>query len=165
LSLRRRWPLCEREAANGNLLEDPDRMRKMASLVLWLTLGVLISACSGSPKPLKVSGQLKNNDKPYTAPKGAMVTIVFTPVVEAGAPFDSYPAKFNRGDSSFTVAGKSEQGIPPGKYRISVQQFVSDPTAQINEMNARFKSEKSAVIRDVTDETPIIIDLAKPTGK
>jgi len=140
-------------------------MRKMPFLVLWLTLGFLIPACSGSPKPLKVSGQLKNNDKPYTAPKGAMVTIEFTPVVEAGTPFDRYPAKFNREDSSFTVAGRSEQGIPPGKYRISVQQFVSDPTAQINEMNARFTAEKSAIVREVADETPIIIDLAKPAGK
>ena len=134
-------------------------------MVIWLALGVLIPACSSGPKPLKVTGQLKNNDKPYTAPKGAMVTIVFAPVVEAGAPFDTYPAIFKREDSSFTVPGKSEQGIPPGKYRISVQQFVADPTAQINEMNARFSPEKSAIVRDVADETPIIIDLAKPTGK
>jgi hypothetical protein len=140
-------------------------MRKMSFMVIWLALGVLIPACSSSPKSLKVSGQLKNNGKPYTAPQGAMVTIVFTPVVEAGAPFDSYPAKFNRADSSFTVAGRSERGISPGKYRISIQQFVSDPTAQINEMNARFSPEKSAIVRDVADETPIIIDLAKPTGK
>lgn len=140
-------------------------MRKLPSLVLCLALGVLIPACSSGPKPLKVSGQLKNNDKPYTAPKGAMVTIVFAPVVETGAPFDTFPAKFNREDSSFAVAGKTDQGIPPGKYRISVQQFVPDPTAQINEMNARFTLEKSAIIREVTDETPIIIDLARPTGK
>jgi hypothetical protein len=140
-------------------------MRKLPSVLFWLAFCVLIPACSSGPKPLKVSGQLKNNDKPYTAPKGAMVNIGFAPVVEPGTPFDTYPAIFNGDDSSFTVPGKSEQGIPPGKYRISVQQFVPDPTAQINEMNARFTSEKSAIIREVTDETPIIIDLAKPTGR
>jgi hypothetical protein len=32
-------------------------------------------------------------------------------------------------------------------------------------MNARFTPEKSAIVREVADETPIIIDLAKPTGK
>lgn len=93
------------------------------------------------------------------------VGLVFIPIVDPGTPFDTYPTRMNA-DSTFTVEGKTGQGIPPGKYRVSIQQMVPGGPAAITEMNERFSDEKSPIIVEIVDsKTPVVIDLAKPTGK
>ena len=50
-----------------------------------------------------------------------------------------------------------------GKYRIAVRQIgdLSDEAERINEM---FTRKNSPIIREVTSEEPIILDLSKPEG-
>ena len=88
--------------------------------------------------------------------------LVFIPIVEAGVQFDSYPTRIKAEDSSFVLEGKGGQGIPPGKYRVEIQQMANPGTAAIPDMNERFGKDTSKIIVEVTDgKTPLVIDLAK----
>ena len=131
-----------------------------------LMLCFLIPACSSGPTTYKVKGTLLNKEKPYTVAKGGGVTIVFIPIVAATAAFDTYPTRMDPDDSSFTVEGKEGKGMPPGKYRVSIQQMVPGGPAAISEMNERFSDKNTPIIVEITDgKAPLVIDLAKPAGK
>jgi hypothetical protein len=122
-----------------------------------LPLCLLLAACSAGPKPVKANGTLLNDGKPFTIGKGGSVTLVFIPIVEGEQHFNSPPTKMKADDSSFTFS----QGIPPGKYRVQIMQMVLPLSPEINEMNDRFSKDKSPIVVEVKDETPIVIDVAK----
>src|SRR5262245_28034310 len=136
-------------------------MRSLLSLAVGLVL-CLLASCTTGPAPLKVTGKVVQNDKPYVAPKLISVGIVFIPIVEAGQPFDNYPTRMND-DSTFTVEGKAGAGIPAGKYRISIQQLAPDPA--IIAMNEKFGEKNSPLIVDISGDKSLEIDLGKGTVK
>ena len=78
-------------------------MRFLGFLVLGLVL--MLPACSSGPRPVKVSGKVNFNQQPLKTTEG--VNIVFHPVVEAGKPFDTYPATPLNEDGSFTEIGRA----------------------------------------------------------
>jgi hypothetical protein len=41
---------------------------------------------------------------------------------------------------------------------------VDEPPAEVETMNEMFSRKTSAIIREVTSEEPIILDLSKPEG-
>lgn len=140
-------------------------MRTPLTLLTCLTLCLLIPACSSEPRPVKIAGKLTNNDKPLPASKG-MVQVQFVPIVEKGAPQDTYPAKVNRDDMTFEVPGKKGDGIPPGKYRIAVQLMSPGAPAEVLEMNKRFGNDNSPITYEVVGENvSMVIDLGKATAK
>ncbi len=134
-------------------------MRALFALLACVCLCV-VGCSSGSPT-FKVSGTLQNDGKPYTAPKGSSVLITFVPVELKNMQVDTYPTKMKAEDSSFLVPGREGNGIPPGKYRVALQQMVPGGSDEINAMNERFSSTKSPIIVEVKDATPIVIDIAK----
>lgn len=58
-------------------------------------------------------------------------------------------------DGSFKIVE-----VPPGKYKIGVEQW--DPNPQIDKLKGAFRVGDSKVIRDIDGKTPLAIDLAKP---
>jgi hypothetical protein len=50
--------------------------------------------------------------------------------------------------------------VPPGKYRIGIEQF--DPNPQIDKLNGAFRAGDSKIIREIDGKAPVVIDLAKP---
>jgi len=138
-------------------------MRLLLS-ALCLTICLLVPACSSGPKTYKVTGTLVNKEKPYTVAAGGGVTLVFIPV-DAGTAVDTYPAYMDADTSKFTVEGREGKGMPPGKYRVSIQQMVPGGPPAINDMNERFSEAASPIIVEITDgKTPLVIDLAKTKG-
>jgi hypothetical protein len=121
-------------------------MRARPALAVCLSLCAFVPSCSSSgSKLLKVTGTLKDNGRPFKADT-LMVQIVFVPVVDAGKAHDSYPAVFKRADSSFEVAGKTGQGIEPGKYRVSVKYGTNS---------------LQTVLEVTSSKEPLVLDVAK----
>ena len=52
-----------------------------------------------------------------------------------------------------------KKGVPPGKYRIAVQQF--DPYPTTDKLDGKFAPGKTTIVREVNGST-LDIDLAKP---
>ena len=137
-------------------------MRALFTLPICLTLCVFLAACSSDSKLLKVKGTLTHDGKPLRVdPKGS-VQIVFMPVAEEKQARNNYPTEMKPEDSSFIVLGRTGAGIPPGKYRITIMQMVPNPTPEITDMNLQFDAKNSTIIRDITSDAPLVIDLAKP---
>ena len=122
---------------------------------------VLIAGCSSGPKLVKANGQLLYNSKPLSVDPNTKISVFFVSMGEEAATFTADP--FDRDESTFIVSGRTGQGIPVGKYRIAVRQIgdLSDEAERINEM---FTRKNSPIIREVTSEEPIILDLSKPEG-
>src|SRR5262249_38977381 len=79
-------------------------------------------------------------------------------------------------DGTFTVAGPDGQGVPPGKYRVSVTQRLTREA--VNKKNEKLKrsqpvfdrdtdmlkdlfGEKSPIMVEIKDSTAVEVDLGK----
>ncbi len=65
-------------------------------------------------------------------------------------------------EGNFEVPGRTGNGLPPGKYRIVVRQW--DPYPQVDKLGGRFDEKNSQIIREITGEEEISIDVSKPEG-
>jgi hypothetical protein len=136
-------------------------MRAAVLMLMGLTLCVVLSACSGGPRLVKVSGKLTNHDKPYQVVQGEMRPIItFVPMDPKGA-YDKPAAEFNTTDGTFIVPGRERRGVPEGKYRIAIQLNPPSPTAEIQRYNQLFTEQSSPIVRDITGPQELTIDLAK----
>jgi hypothetical protein len=135
-------------------------MRALALVATGLALCLLGTACDSGPRHVKVSGQIVRDDKAIRVPPRTRTQVMFIAMDESGQKF---PALVNREDFSFEVTGPKGDGIPPGKYRVSIQQWAAEPSAELTEMNKRFSQESSPVIREVPADEAVTfkIDLVK----
>ena len=65
-------------------------------------------------------------------------------------------------DGSFEVVGRDNHGVAPGKYRVAIQIF--DPYPSNDLLNGEYSATNSKLVIDVTKNTPIKVDVPKPTG-
>jgi hypothetical protein len=92
---------------------------------------------------------------------------------------EAYMAVFKSEDGTFAVPGPDGQGIPPGKYRVSLtQELTREAVDKKNEnvkrnqklfdrdtdmLNGQFGGN-SPIVREIKDSTEVAIELDKPTG-
>jgi hypothetical protein len=122
-------------------------------------LGCLVAGCG--PSRVKAHGRLFNNGQPFVPSEKETVHVAFFPAAEASdASAKSYIAKFNREDGTFQVIGTDGQGLPPGKYRVTIS-VMNDRKDQFkgafNVQNSPFLCEVSSTSSDIT------VDLSTPS--
>jgi len=147
------------------MLHDKPTVRALFTLLGLAAAATLGCGCTSSSKLVKAKGQLTIKGQPLKVDPKAGVTIAFIPVVEKGGDSTRLIASFVREDSTFTVPGTDGNGIPEGKYRISIDLMVMPPTQEVQRINEMFNSKDTKIVRDVKsgDET-IVIDVSKPSG-
>jgi hypothetical protein len=138
-------------------------MRALLALAACLPLCLSLPACSSGPRLIKVTGKLTYHQQPLPAGASSPV-IVFHPVVAKGQHHDTYPALYERDSGAFEVPGKTGTGIPEGKYRISVQFMIPKAGSVQAKWNQQFSPEKTPIIREVSGEGRLDIDLGDPKG-
>ena len=127
-----------------------------------LLAAVVASGCGG-PRMIQPKGRVLKNGAPLALKEDEYVNVFFVPVIEEGQkhPGDVFAARYNDADGTFEATGKDGKGLPPGKYRITVEHFRKKKDL----LNGAFNSEKSPFVREITDATAeITIDLDKPNG-
>jgi hypothetical protein len=130
-------------------------MRGLRLLFVFLSL-VLLSGCSGRLKP---RGRLLVNGDPFRPGEGEIVRVALFST-EAGKDEGSHPAEYRREDGTFQVPGRGGRGVPPGKYRFTVQVLKN----RKDRLKGRFGPANSPFVREVsTRSEEIILDLGKPT--
>jgi hypothetical protein len=95
-------------------------MKRVTVFPLCLLVVLLALGCNSST--VRAKGRLIRGGQPYLTGEGEALRIFFVPLEEPkGGRFDSYAAAYFRNDGSFQVMGKDQQGLPPGKYRVSLE--------------------------------------------
>ena len=132
--------------------------RPILFLLTSLALGLLISGCGGSGK-LQTRGRLLKNGAPYLPPEGDIVRVMFVPIPDGKERVtDFHMANFDPEDGTFQASGKDLKGVPPGKYRIAIEQLHR----RADIFKGAFDAERSPFVHEVNSSTgEIVIDLAK----
>jgi hypothetical protein len=102
-----------------------------------------------------------------TVEKMESLSVVYYPITETGATdknAEFFWASVSPG-GDYEVLGKEGNGIPPGKYRVSV--ILPAAFTNIDKLGGVFGPDNSKILREVPrepKEQTINIDLAKPEG-
>ena len=104
-----------------------------------------------------VTGKLLSGGKPLLPGKDG-ITLVFHPAEGTG---HTYPADFNNDDGTFTINGPEGKGIPPGKYKVSINRMSINSSPAIERMNEKFSEASTPITVEVKGAEPVEIDLAK----
>ncbi len=133
--------------------------------LLCLFLMSMLMGCGGAPveKTYSVSGTITDNGDPLQV-AGAdigvgMVQVLFYLQKPDGTQAEEWESAKVDAAGKFTLLGKDGRGIKPGKYRIAVRQW--DPYPQTDKLGGMFDEKNSPIIRDISENTTIEIDLAK----
>jgi hypothetical protein len=120
--------------------------------LLACALVVLLATGCGARK-VKVHGKLTYGAAPVTGAEREPLVVTFCPFNGEGKP-DGPPfyAQVNQ------ETGAYEAMIPAGKHRICISCFQADLSDQFNGM---FAPGQSPIIRDVSDEAEINVDLSQ----
>ena len=127
----------------------------------YLGIGIFAAAlalgCSGNAASLiKARGRVVKNGSAYTLPKGRGLRINFAPQAPPeGNRYDSYPAIFDPDKGTFEVVGKNDQGLPPGKYKVSLELMEKKEDL----FNGKLTGNASPIVLEVTPANPeLVID-------
>jgi hypothetical protein len=118
---------------------------------------IALAGCS-SQSLVEAKGKVTYRGEPLKlGPQGVLEVSLIPEQRDERGEYTSFTAEVNYADGSFEVPGK----VPPGKYKISVQQL--DPYPMNDKLKGAFYMDKSQIVREITGE-PITIDVSKPTG-
>ena len=127
----------------------------------------LVAGCGAKDGAVPVRGRVTNAGVPLAVKNREIglgyVELHFYRVNDDGS-VDNDPADAAVEESGeFTVRGRDGNGLPPGKYKITVRQL--DPAPEHDKLQGRFNRTNSRIVREVTgEEKDIIIDLSRPEG-
>lgn len=143
---------------------------------------IVALAMTGCGSNVKITGKVSKGGQPVNPVKGMHMTVGFHPLAEADSAKpkgpDLYAANV-QDDGSFDVPGidgdGDGNGIPPGKYRVSVvvstgrdrsgtKKKGNIDTSDKDLLDGAFGPDNSPIIRDLKSSTYLEIDLDKPTG-
>jgi len=129
-----------------------------AHLSMVVTLLLCCAGCGGSALQ-KAKGQILVGGKNYQVGAQEQLLVIFYPDVPS--PGVTYPAEV-KPDGSFETVGLEGNGIPPGKYRVSVSNMGRLSVTIPPELG----QPTSPVVREVLQgkETLDPIDITRPAG-
>jgi hypothetical protein len=129
---------------------------------MWRIAVVLVAAClclsslgCGS-STIQARGRILKKGEPFEPGPGEALRIILAPLdPPAGETYDSFAAEY-QGDGTFVVKGKDGKGLPPGKYRVTLQLLKKKKDLFKGKLSGP-KSPFTCEITDGSDE--IIVDL------
>jgi hypothetical protein len=134
-------------------------MRVRWHLVAGALVGLFLLGCTDSQ--IKTRGKVVKGGQPYLTEKGQGFRIVFQPLeAPDGKHFDSYAAAYDPSDGTFEVQGKDGKGLPPGKYRVSIQ-LMKDKEDLLGNQLMGNKSPFTCEIKSDRDEVTLDLDQAR----
>lgn len=121
---------------------------------------IALFLCGCGDGLMKPRGRLVKNGESFQLGEAEGMRIVFSPIETTGTTYEQYPAVCNK-DGTFQVVGKDGKGMPPGKYRVSLEHLKKK-----NDLfKGAFAGGKSPIVREVTNGSQdIVIDLDNPTS-
>ena len=130
----------------------------------WLQLAicvVVVSAFGCGSGNYQTRGRILKGGTPLTVEEPDFVRVVLVPLPEDGTKvLDWYVAEYNGSNGTFIVKGKDGKGMPPGKYRVSLELMKARKDA----FKGAFDAERSpfiVTVQNASDEITVDVDKAK----
>jgi hypothetical protein len=127
--------------------------RRQAVLV-GLVVILFISAGCNRRRTVTVTGRIVRGGQPIALSPTGYIQVTLRPDVSADEQFTDSIGRCDK-DGSFKILE-----VPPGKYRVAIQQF--DPTPQTDKLNWVYAPDSTKIIREIDGKAPLTVDLAKP---
>jgi hypothetical protein len=131
----------------------PLPMIQMRRLLIAASLAALLLGC-GPPPNITVTGTVLKDGKPLVVGPTGVLQVTLMPDVGPDEDYTSIRGECDR-EGHFTI-----QDVPPGKYKVGVEQF--DPTPQVDKLNGAFHPGLGKFKREIDGKAPLEIELAKP---
>lgn len=124
-------------------------MKRSCSLVLAAFACVLLVGCGGN-SGMRVQGTLVKDGQPLVPKKDEEVSMSFI-ALAPNAPVGLGSVNFDAANGTFTVHGPTQQGLPPGEYKITVL-WSPYQQPQRDYLRGEFSAEKTPLRYTVTSE-------------
>jgi hypothetical protein len=129
--------------------------------MMLVVVALLVCGCGGGDGRIKARGRIVKNGKPFQLGEGEGLRIVFYPPEASGTTYDSYVAVFDKSNGTFRVTGKDGKGLPPGKYRVSLEHVKEKKDL----FNGAYSGKHTPFVGEVSgSSSEIVIDLDKPSS-
>jgi hypothetical protein len=111
---------------------------------------------------VQAKGRVLNDGAPFHPGEGEALRIIFAPLeTPTGTTYDSYAAEYHPDDETFQVRGKDGNGLPPGKYRVSVELLKKKEDL----FKGSFTGPQSPLTCEVTSAAnELVVDLDQSKG-
>lgn len=140
-------------------------MLRLQVLAAAFLIGWMAAGCSSRYEvkgTVKVSGKVTNAGVPLEVQGRemglGMVAVGFCPLGDGKAMAVETASASVDSEGQFEVI----DGIEPGKYLVTIRQW--DPYPQVDKLNGKFDERNSRVIREITEDTEIVLDVSQPDG-
>jgi hypothetical protein len=136
-------------------------MRTFLYYVVALLIGLSAPGCVGSSM-IRAKGCVVKGGEPFRPGEGEALRIILVPLeVPTSGGYDAYAAEFHKEDGTFEVKGKDGQGLPPGKYRVSLQLMKKKKDL----FRGRLSGPRSPFTCEVGSGAPeVVVDLGPDKG-
>lgn len=124
------------------------------ALLVGLAVTMLLSPGCSKQRTVTVGGSVVRNGQPITCSPTGYVQVMLIPDLDASQDYTTRQARCEK-DGSFKIVE-----IPPGKYKIGVEQW--DPNPQTDKLQGAFRAGDSKIVRDIDGKSPLNIDIGKP---
>jgi hypothetical protein len=127
----------------------------------FAALLVLAGVCVGCSKKntnITVIGSVTRGGQALKVGPTGYVQVTLHPDVGPEAAFTPRIAECDKASGKFEI-----RDIPPGRYKIGVEQFDPDPTS--DKLNGAMRAERGRFVRELDGKASLDIDLAKPDAK
>jgi hypothetical protein len=139
----------------------------MVRLLLIAVVCSLLTGCSSGPPPepaVAVRGRLTNGGQPLAVAGREVgtgfVELKFLPLGPEGKVGTAFFQASVDDQGYYTVPGRQNVGLPPGKYRVVVRQW--EPYPQTDKLGGKFDEQNSKLERTLDAPGVFDIDLAQP---
>ena len=128
-------------------------------LGVFALFALTVAGCGGHDGKLNAKGRLVKGGTPLSAEDADDLRVTFyalTPEGQTGK--NSYLAKIDGSDATFKVIGGDGKGLPPGKYRVCIENLGKRKGL----VKSVHNSDASPFVVDIDSKTKeVVIDLDK----
>jgi hypothetical protein len=112
------------------------------------------TGCGGGSNISSISGKIVKDGQPFKLSEKGVFTITFLP--DGGG--NGFGPDW-KPDGTFVLYGPERKGVPPGKYKVAVEAY--DPYPGPDLLKGEFKQAKTPIVKELSGNTPIEIDVSK----
>src|SRR5689334_2392584 len=127
-------------------------LRRHAAAVCLLTLAITFTGCGKGGKAVTVTGTVLRSGQPLALSPTGIVEVTLEPDLPPDKAFSPRLGECDKTTGKFEI-----REVPPGKYKVGVQQL--DPNPTIDKLNGAFAARAGKFLREVDGKTPLTIDL------
>ncbi len=138
---------------------------RRASWLLFACLfcSLLTVGCLGSDEGVKFKGVIQVNGRPYHFAPNEELQVSFLPIDTSQAHARIAAATIDKSNSTFQVNGPTNEGLPPGMYKITIASLILGKNGTGDRFRGAFDAQHTPLTCNITEDEgqSFVIDVAR----